>query len=543
MKRILDRITESIAGDLTTEDNYLDYYSTDGSVFALKPTAVCFPKDAVDVQNIVRIIHEEAKQGRYLPITPRGKGTDQGGGPLGTGLILDFTRYMNHILEIGDDFVRVQPGVRYGHLQNELKKRGKYLPPYPASIEICTIGGAVANNSAGEKTVKYGATRDYVKKLHVVLANGELLKTDRLTRRQLGILKRRDGFTSEVYEKTQALIDKNKELLKENQLKVTKNSSGYALWEIEKYGMFDLAQLFTGSQGTLGLVTEIVLKTVDAPQPSNVTLAVSHYKDLQTAGQAIHELNKLKPSALEIVDSNLLKLVLKQNPQLLKGLLPNELPAIILLTEFDDSTSFETKRNLSAASRIFDTFAFDWVMKDKPEEQARLWKLRRSAAAVMWTIPGTKKALPIIEDGVVPPNKIVTFFEQAYEIFKKYDLDIAVWGHAGDANLHMQPFMDLGKVDDREKVFKVTDEFYAMVVALGGATSAEHNDGLMRSPYLRMLYGKEICKLFDQVKDIFDPMNILNPHKKTGVDFNFVKKHLRHEYSVKELKTTEQVDR
>lgn len=543
MKRILDQISQAIAGELTTEENYLDYYSTDGSVFELKPTAVCFPKDTTDVQNIVRIIHKEAQQGHYLPITPRGKGTDQGGGPLGTGLILDFARYMDHILEIGEDFVRVQPGVRYGHLQNELKKRGKYLPPYPASIEICTIGGAVANNSAGEKTVKYGATRNYVEKLQVVLSNGDILTTEPLTRRQLGILKRREQFSAKLYQETQEIVESNRALIKAHQPHVTKNSSGYALWEVEKHGIFDLAQLFTGSQGTLGIVTEIMLKIVDTPQQSNVTLAVSHYKDLHTAGQAIHELNKLDPSALEIVDNNLLKLVLKQNPQLLKGLLPNELPAIVLLTEFDDSSSFETKRKLTAASHIFDTYAYDWVQKEDPAEQARLWKLRRSAAAVMWTIPGTKKALPIIEDGVVPPDKIVTFFEKAYEIFARYNLEIAVWGHAGDANLHMQPFMDLGKVEDRNKLFKVTDEFYAMVISLGGVTSAEHNDGLMRSPYLRMLYGEELCRLFDQVKEIFDPLNILNPHKKTGVDFNFAKKHLRHEYSVKELKTKEQVDR
>ncbi len=543
MKRVLNRIKNAIAGDITTDENYLNYYSTDGSVFQLKPTAVCFPKDTIDVQNIVHIIQEETKNGHYVPIIGRGKGTDQGGGPLGTGLIIDFSRYMNHILEIGDDFVRVEPGTRYGHLQAELKKRGKYLPPYPASIEICSIGGAVANNSAGEKTVKYGATRGYVTSLQVVLSNGDLIRTHPLTRRQLGLKKRQHTHEAHVYAQLHTLITKNASLIAAHKPHVTKNSSGYALWDVDKQGVFDLGQLLTGSQGTLGLITEITLRTENAPEPSHVVLCVSHYKDLHSAGKAIQELNKLKPSALEIVDNNLIKLVLKQNPQLLKGLLPKELPAIVLLTEFDDKKTFETKRKITAATRVFDKHAYEWVQKEDPAEQARLWKLRRSAAAVMWTIPGKKKALPIIEDGVVPPEKIVDFLEQAYAIFDKYNLEIAVWGHAGDANLHMQPFMDLSKVTDRRKIFQVTDEFYAMVIALGGVTSAEHNDGLMRSPYLPMLYGKEMCKLFDEVKELFDPLNILNPHKKTGVDFNYVKHHLRHEYSVKELKSKEQVDR
>ncbi|MCA9397755.1 FAD-binding oxidoreductase, partial [candidate division WWE3 bacterium] len=394
MQKILTQIEEAIQGDLTTKQNYLDYYSTDGSIFELTPTAICFPKDSVDIQNIVTIIHDAAKQGHYLPITPRGKGTDQGGGPLGTGLIMDFTRYMNQILEIGDDYVRVQPGVRYGELQDALKKRGRYLPPYPASLEICSIGGAVANNSAGEKTVKYGATRHYVKNLHVVLSNGDMIQTEKLTRRQLGVRKRQDSFLGKIYKQIHTIITDNEDVIDTHRPHVTKNSSGYALWEIEKWGMFDLAQLITGSQGTLGIVTEIILETMPLPESSDVVLAVSHYDSLQAAGNAIRELHELEPSALEVVDQNLLKLVLKQNPTLLDGLLPKELPAIILLTEFDNDSKNETAKKMASAVSTFDKYAFSWVKKEDPAEQARLWKLRRSAAAVMWTIPGSKKALP-----------------------------------------------------------------------------------------------------------------------------------------------------
>ena len=153
----------------------------------------------------------------------------------------------------------------------------------------------------------------------------------------------------------------------------------------------------------------------------------------------------------------------------------------------------------------------------------------------MWTIPGSKKALPIIEDGTVPPHKLSEFITRAYEIFEKYDLEMAIWGHAGDADLHMQPFMDLSKTTDRKKLFVMTDEFYNMVHELGGTAAGEHNDSLMRAVYQPLMFGPEMSKLFNDVKHIFDPENLLNPHKKVGVDFNYVKKHLRHSYSIESL--------
>jgi FAD/FMN-containing dehydrogenase len=188
-----------------------------------------------------------------------------------------------------------------------------------------------------------------------------------------------------------------------------------------------------------------------------------------------------------------------------------------------------------AAEAIIQSYAYSEVAKHTQAGEEKMWKLRRSAAAVMWTIPGKKKALPIIEDGTVPPHRLTEFIERAYQIFNKYDLEIAIWGHAGDADLHMQPFMDLSKADDRKKLFAMTDEFYKMVHELGGTAAGEHNDSLMRAVYRPLMFGPELEKLFDRVKHIFDPENMFNPHKKIGVDFNFIKKHLRHSYSIESI--------
>ncbi len=535
MNHTLKKIKQSIQGEISVSEEDIEYYSTDGGVFELTPNAIVFPVDANDVTELVKTVASmNERGGDKLSITARGNGTDQGGGPLNTGLIVDFTKHMNHILEIGDDFVLVEPGCRYGHLQAQLKKRGRFIPSYPASVEVSTIGGAVANNAAGEKTVKYGSTRDYVEALQVVLSNGETVWVHANTLEEVNTKKSTASLESKIYSQIQELLNGNIDTIHNDHPNTTKESAGYALWKAQTQGGgINLAQIVTGSQGTLCLVTAIRLKTI--PLPKNIVLAVSYFDSLEKAGNAAMKLHELEPSALEIVDKNLLELVSQHKPELLEGLLPETMPAIVLLTEFDDAQNEIRSSKLGRAQSVFDELAFESIVKQDPDEQAKLWKLRRSAAAVMWTIPGSKKALPIIEDGTVPPDRLVDFLHRAYQIFEKHNLEIAVWGHAGDADLHMQPFMDLSTEADRKKLFEVTDDFYAMVAELGGTAAGEHNDSLMRAPYRAQMFSPAMEDLFNQVKHIFDPDNLFNPHKKVGVDFNYVKQHLRHEYSIKSL--------
>lgn len=538
----LSQLQKLVRGEINTSDEYLDFYSTDGSIFEIRPKAVFYPHDTQDLQAAVKFLHQEASAGRVLPLIPRGFGTDQGGGPLGSGLIVDFTRHMNQILEIGEDFIRVQPGARYGEVQKLLRAQGRYLAPYPASIELCSIGGAVANNSAGEKTVKYGSTRKYVESLKVVLSNGDLISTELLDGYGVGVKKRAGDFESQIYTRLDDLLVDSWRLIKEAKPHVSKNSAGYALWEIERRGKFDLAQLIVGSQGTLGVVTEIILRTI--PVPQKTALLVGYFRDLHNSGEAVSQILHLNPSALEVVDKNLLSMVKERKPEQLRGLLPPEMPAIVLLIEFDDDNDPTREKKIRAVKTILKQFAFAWVEKNDPHEQANLWKLRRSAAAIMWTIPGKKKALPIIEDGCVHVSLMPEFFRRAYQLFDKYELDIAVWGHAGDANLHMQPFLDLSKATDRGKIFDLMNDFYQMILELDGTTCGEHNDGLTRSPYLRDLFGSEIYSLFKKVKNIFDPYHFLNPMKKIGVELEDVKKLVRDEYSMKHLVSDrEQINR
>ena len=219
----------------------------------------------------------------------------------------------------------------------------------------------------------------------------------------------------------------------------------------------------------------------------------------------------------------------------MKNLLPDQMPEVVLLVEFDDTKARVQDKKAAQTKKILSKYAYSMKHSTNKLEQDHLWRIRRQAAAVIWMQQGPKKALPIIEDGVVPLDKFDEFVHEAYAILDKYKVKDAVWGHAGNGHLHIQPFMDLGNIRDRQKIYTLTDEFYKMVLKLGGSISGEHNDGIMRGAYLRKMYNPEVYKLFLDVKKLFDPNNLLNPKSKLGASKEYGMVHLRNEYSMKHL--------
>lgn len=532
--KVAQYLQQHIVGEVTTSQDALDYFSTDGSIFQIQPKVVVYPRNTSDVRKVARFAWQLAERGRVVPITARGKGTDQGGAALGNGIMMVFPAHMNKILELDRESVTIQPGIIYSKLEQTLHTHGRFLPPYPSSAEFSTVGGAIANNAAGEKSVKYGTTRDFVKSLNVVLANGELISTKRLTKRELNKKKGLTNFEGEVYRSLDGLITDNWNLINSHKLNVSKNAAGYALAQVKnKDGTFDLTPLFVGSQGTLGIVTQAALKT-EAFNP-RTTLIAAYFDDINKADDTVKKILELKPSACEFIDENLLKFLEKNNPHQLAGLINKPFPKIVVLIEFDDIAERTQKKNVKKCKKILKDIAFEFSMTTDEHEKENLWKIRHSAAAVIWHSEGRAKALPIIEDGIVPQEKFAEFVRKVYELFDKYSLDVAVWGHAGNANFHMQPFLDLGNHSDRQKVFALANEYYDMVISMGGSTSGEHNDGRIRGPYLPKLYGPELYQVFAKVKQIFDPHGMLNPDVKIGVDQKSLPGIMRKEYSMEHL--------
>ncbi len=532
MSKIGHYLQEHITGEVVTSVDARRYFSTDASIFSVAPALVVYPHDENDVRKVARFSWQLAERNRIIPITARGAGTDLGGAAMGQGILTIFPAHMNRILEFDSKSgeVTVEPGVNYGKLQQTLMTHGKFLPPYPASVEYSTIGGAIANNASGEKSIKYGDTRSFVKSLRVVLANGEVIETGRINKRELNKKLGLATFEGEIYRSLDALLEEKQSTIDAFKLPITKNTAGYFLSDIKRTdGSIDLTPLFVGSQGTLGIVTEATLDTEE--HNPETTLFVASFDSLQSAQAAIHELRSLPdhPSIIEMVDRNLLELVGKIYPSKLKTLVPKPYPEVMLLVEFD-STERQQKRAAKKAKKILDKSASGYQMETELDNQTRLWKIRELSAMAAVHAEGRAKALPIIDDGVVPVQKVGEFVTKLYELCQKYKVHPAVWGRAGDGNLRIQPHLDLSQVGDRQRVFRLIDEYYKLVISMGGSTSGEYNDGRLRAPYLRAMYGDEMYAILGKVKQIFDPYGTLNPGVKVNVSLEDVRPLVRSEY-------------
>lgn len=538
MSKVAHYLQEHLIGEVTTSQDARRYFSTDTSIFSLTPSIVVYPRNENDVRKTARFTWQLAERGRVIPITARGAGTDQTGAALGSGVVMVFPAHMNKVLELDpkSGSVAIQPGLNYGKLQQTLHTHGRFLPPYPASLEYSTLGGAIANNASGEKSVKYGSTRDYVRSLRAVLANGEVIEARRIGKRELSKKMGLSSLEGEIYRALDALIEENKDLIKQSKRETTKNSSGYDLTNVKhKDGSFDLTPLIVGSQGTLAIVTEAVVET--EPHNPSTTLLVAGFESVGDAVKAVADLRNLPsmPSAIEMVDDNLLEFIDKTNPNNLKGLVDKPFSKIMLFVEFDDGNPRIQKRLVKKAKKLIEEIGGNCQIETDPEKQEQFWKVRHGASAVTAYSEGNIKALPIIEDGIAPADKLGELISGIYKLFEKNHLHVSVWGHAGDANLHVQPLLDLGQLGDRQKIFRLLDEYTNLVMSLGGSISGQHGDGRLRGPYMQQMYGVEIYELFDKVKKIFDPHNTLNPGVKIDVSVDSVKPLLRNDYTISHL--------
>lgn len=530
---------EHVVGEVYASHDVREHFSKDASIFQQAPALVVYPRSENDVRKTARFSWQLAERGRVVPITARGSGTDLTGAAIGSGIVLVFPAHMNKILELDpkSGVIAVQPGANYGKLQQTLFTHGRFLPPAPASVEYSTIGGAVANNASGSKSFKYGDTREYVRGLRVVLSNGELIETGRLSKREL---KNKMGLSSmegEIYRALDALIDEKKDVIAANSSKLSKSNIGYAIQSVKnKDGSFDLTPLFVGSQGTLGVITEIVLDC-ETHNPET-SLVLAGFDTVERALEAIDEIKKMKhqPAELDFVDKNLLQFAKSTNPHVLKGYFDEAMPAVLLFAEFDDESIRLQKKIVKKYHKIIEKHG-QIILESKEEEYIeRVRAIRDTASGVLSHNEASSKAVPVIDDAVVPGDKFGSLLSSIDQLMAKYgQKSYGVWGHAGNANVHVAPFLDLSLVGDRQKVFKLAEEYYSMVVKLGGSLSGEHGDGRLRGGLLPLQLDSEMMELGKNIKKIFDPHNMLNPGVKFGASLEQAKAMLRTEYSIRQF--------
>ncbi len=556
-------IKKFFKGEVEDGEEILKTYSHDASLFEVKPKLVVFPKDSEDVKNLVKWVNENCtrqdlvqKYGK-LSITARCAGTDMSGGAIGESIILDFTRYMNKLISgpnLKNNFlgsseggqpdqlenhssnlasITVQPGMFYRDFEKITLEKGLILPCYTASKSINAMGGMFGNNSAGERTLKYGKTEDYIVEAKVVFADGNEYVVKNLSEKELQSKIAQNDFEGKVYASIYDLIKNHEEEIKNAKPNVNKNSAGYYIWNVLQSEYFDLNKLLVGSQGTLGIATEITFKLVKNQKYSK--LVAIFMNDLEPLGRLVDEILPLKPETLEAYDDKTMKLAVKFFPDFLKNkglwgmikfmwsflpelgmMITGGFPKLILLVEFAGDNDEETHKQCLALKEKIKDFKLKVHITKSESEANKYWDIRRDSFALLRKHVAGKRTAPFIDDIIVRPEFLPKFIPELNEILSKYDLIYTIAGHAGDGNFHIIPLMDFNRPDTAKIITELSDKVYDLVLHYQGSITAEHNDGIIRTPYLEKMYGAKIIGIFTEIKKIFDPKNIFNPGKKVA---------------------------
>lgn len=546
MESLLHELQDVFKGEITDDGQIRRSHSFDASIYEMRPEAVLFPQDSSDIANLVAFVTAHKHAYPSLSITPRSAGTDMTGGAIGNSLVVSMTRHFSKIHGISSDELRVQPGVFMRDINPLLDEKNIMLGCVPASREWCTVGGMVANNAGGEQSLRYGNTENFVKKLRVVFADGQEYTVEPLTKRQLDTKMNKPTFEGNLYRRIFTLIEENYDTIRNARPRVNKNSMGYNLWSVwdRDTGIFDLTRLIAGSQGTLGVITDITFKVI--PKAKHSGLLLLYLPSNKQLGRIIQTVMAHQPATFEGFDDVTFELGikyfsvfrqqlgtkewLKQQASLLgsvakfKGHLPN----LVLMAEFEGETDSEVQNKIAALKRDLTDFTIKTEVAGDEQSSSKFWQIRRASLSLLRQRVHDKFASPFIDDLAVQPKYLPEFLPELRKIIRKYNLPATIAGHFGDGNFHIIPLMDIQSPAQQAKLEPTMREIIPLVLKYGGTLAGEHNDGMVRGPWLRAVFGDEVYQLFRQTKEIFDPQYIFNPHKKTDASWDFSMEHIRH---------------
>ncbi|MCF7921992.1 MAG: FAD-binding protein [Candidatus Marinimicrobia bacterium] len=479
----------------------LQLYSTAACLYEMTPLAVVVPENTTDISNTLKICNQYG-----VSILPRGAATSLSGGTVNRAVVLDISKHFKRIDPIRNESVNVECGVVLDDLQRTLLPYSKKIGPDPSSGNICTLGGMLANNSAGPHSLKHGNLNRHVNSVKMVLANGEAFQAQNVLLNEIESLAEHERT---YYNSIRNILKKYQSEIESSRLNVTKNASGYQVWDVLTDTHLNLAKLFAGSEGTLGVFIETNLDVVDKiPFRGVISL---YFKDLVKMGVAVQEIRKLGASSIEFVDSSFLKLATDYKPEMKKHL--PEKVEYLLYVEFEDSQSIVSlKKKFETLITVIGQKALGQIgdLALNEADILDLYKIRKAASAILNRVEGSDKPLAFIEDAAVHPDVFPQFLEQSKAILDKANVDYVMFGHAGDGNLHIRPMLNLKDEAKLARAVQLMEDFTDLVIKLGGTLSGEHGDGRLRTPLLKDLY-PELVPLFKAIKSVFDPQNILNP--------------------------------
>jgi len=536
-------LKENFEGEIFSDEETLSLYSKDASLCEVKPSLVAFPNHSKDIQSAVRFVKENKKQDPNLSITVRAAGSCMAGGSLSESIVLDVTKKMGGVKEILESSAVVLPGTFYRDFEVETLKKDLILPCYTASKNLCAIGGMIGNNAGGEKTLQYGKMENFIESLSVIFSDGNEYEVKPLTKKELDAKISQGDFEGEIYKKVWNLIESNKEEIEKAKPKVSKNSAGYFIWNVWDGKTFDLNKLIVGSQGTLGIVTKAKVRLVPVKKKSK--LFVVFLKDLKPLANLVNEVLSFGPDSVESYDDETMKLAVRFFPEMIKSMkaknflkmvlsfvpeawlmLTGGIPKLILLVEFSGDSEKEIDAKMDSLNKKIAHFKLKTHKSKNEEESQKYWTIRRESFNLLRKHVRGRRTAPFVDDVIVNPEYLPEFLPKMRKILDDYKLVYTIAGHAGNGNFHIIPLMDMKDRKNVNKILEVSDKIYDLVAEYQGSITAEHNDGIIRTPYLNKMYSPKILDIFKEIKAIFDPQKIFNPGKKVGITVDYLRDHI-----------------
>jgi len=511
--KILKELTQysSIQDQVLTDALSRVVYSTDASAYRERPLGVVLPKTKQDIAKVIAFADK-----KHISIIPRGAGTSLAGQVVGSGLVVDLSRYMNKILEINakECWVRVEPGVVLDSLNNALKPYGLFFAPETSTSNRCTIGGMVGNNSCGSHSLVYGSTRDNLISARVLLSNGEDIELKQLSKEEFYQNAKANTKEAQIYKnviETYFNPQRQQEIEEAFPSKeLRRRNNGYALDELYSY---NLAKVFAGSEGTLAFGYEYKLHLLPLP-PKNKALVCVHCNTLQEAFSGNLVALQHSPMAVELMDNNILASARRNLMQQKNMFFVQGEPKAILIIEIAND-NIETLHQ--QAQQIIEHFkregigyAFPVVEKDDVQ---KVWALRKAGLGLLTNVPGSKKPVSVIEDTAVAPSQLSAYMEEFAQLLDKYGLNCVYHAHIATGELHLRPILDLKDKKDVELFHTISKEVALLVKKYRGSLSGEHGDGRLRGEYIPLMYGEKVFKLMEEYKLLWDKDNIFNKGK------------------------------
>ena len=504
-------------------------YSRDASIFEVVPAGVVYPKDEQDLSALIHFVTKQRQHGQAVSLTARNGGTCMSGGPLTESLVVDMSRHFTHVgkLNTHSRSLWVQGGVMHLEVEKATQPDGWLFAPYTSSRDICGIGGMIGNNASGERSVKYGPTSSNVKNLKVMLSDGNVYEFGPMTAAEVEKKKHLASFEGKIYRQITELLDKNWYLINHNHPRTKKNAAGYALWDLwdEHRSHFNLARLFVGAQGTLGFVTEAELKIV--PLSKAHRMLVVPISELHELTPVVKTLLSFNPEACETFDHHTYELAERVHPEDAQRAHVAKGKHMIVFGIYagDTQKQADAQANKARAALSASGREVYWIEEDAAVESFLLIR-RKSFKMLLENPTPSYRAMAFLEDTIVPLEHYGEFLAALESILADYDMTYTYAGHIGDGSIRLVPLVNVERDRAAEQIMELESRVNQLVFAFGGSMSVDHNDGIIRTPFLEEMYGAEMNRLFAEVKHIFDPLNIFNPGKKVGGTYDYAVQHI-----------------